>query len=419
MTALRGTRRTLVALLVLAVLAGCSSSEPDPTPYPTAGPRQPVEEAPATVETFLDAWRLERYEDMYEMVTAADRQALTQSAFADLLRRFTRLTGVTELRWQLGEPRQIVLPAAPRPPDQPAPTPTPIASADASAAAIPSATPQPTVAATPPPPDTLLPGPVSGLLIPVELTFTTDVFGDVALGRDLVLIPSSSGWQIHWTAAVLFPELGRNGTLRLHRHESARGRIVALDGTVFANTRHDGSRVYPQEWLAGQTIGYATPATRKDLTAHYSQGLRRGDLVGRSGLELGADALLAGSPGFTLVAAPATGPTAPVLQRELVPGADVVITIRPGIQATADAAIVGYAEAGTAVLDPRSGDVWALASAPLFNPNAMTIGTTLTGVPLATPTEAARLNHAVLAAYPTGSSFKVFTLAAALKLGVA
>jgi cell division protein FtsI/penicillin-binding protein 2 len=414
---MRGTRRPIAALLALAVLAGCSSSEPDPTPYPTAVPRQLVEAAPAALEAFLSAWRLERYQDMYPMVTAADRQRLSQAAFTHLLASFERLTGVNDLSWQLGEPRQVVLAAAPRPPDQAAPTPTQRASPNASTTPSPST--QPTVSATPVPPDTPLVGPVSALLIPVELAFATDVFGDVALSRDVVLMPASSGWQIHWTAAVLFPELGESGTLRLSRDAPTRGRIVAQDGTVFALTRRDGARVYPQEWLAGQTIGYATPATGKDLKGRYSQGLRRGDLLGRSGLELGADALLAGSPGFTLKAAPASRPKVAVLDREMVPGADVVITLRRSIQATADAAIGGYAEAGTAALDPRTGDVWALASAPLFNPNAMTIGTTLAGAPLGTPTENARLNHAVLAAYPTGSSFKVFTLAAALKTGVA
>jgi penicillin-binding protein 2 len=148
-------------------------------------------------------------------------------------------------------------------------------------------------------------------------------------------------------------------------------------------------------------------------------GLRRGDLVGRSGLEQGADELLSGAPGFVLQAVPAEGDPVAVLRRDMVPGANVTITIRPGIQATADAVIGGYSEAGTAVIDPRSGDVWALSSAPLFNPNAMTIGTTLSGTPLATPSDAARLNHATLAAYPAGSSFKVFTLGAALKTGVA
>ncbi len=125
-------------------------------------------------------------------------------------------------------------------------------------------------------------------------------------------------------------------------------------------------------------------------------GLRRGDLVGRSGLEQGADALLAGTPGFVLQAVPAEGDPVALLRRDMVPGANVTITIRPGIQATADAVIAGYSEAGTAVIDPRSGDVWALSSAPLFNPNAMTIGTTLSGTPLAAPVgrRAAEPRHA-------------------------
>jgi cell division protein FtsI/penicillin-binding protein 2 len=414
-----GTRRPLAGLLTVAILAGCSSPDPDPTPYPTAGPQQQAEDAPARVEAFLSAWRVGGWEEMYPMVAAADRQELSESAFTDLLVSFERLIGVTDLEWQLGEPRQIVLPAAPRPPDEPAPTLTPATSPTSSPVAVPSATPQATVAATPVPPDTPLAGPVNGLLIHTELTFTTDVFGDVPLARDLVLIPATGGWQIRWSPAVLFPELGRNGTLRLRRQEAVRGQIVARDGTVFARTRRDGARIYPQEWLAGQTIGYATAATPKDLAARRNQGLRKGDLVGRSGLELGADSLLAGSPGFTLQAVPDEGPAATLLHRELTPGADVEITIRPGIQATADATLAPYSEAGTAVLNPKNGDVWALASAPRFNPNSMTIGATLTGARLADPGAAARMSHAVLAAYPAGSSFKVFTLAAALKIGVA
>jgi penicillin-binding protein 2 len=147
--------------------------------------------------------------------------------------------------------------------------------------------------------------------------------------------------------------------------------------------------------------------------------VRQGDLVGRSGLEAGADELLAGTPGFKLEAVPADGKPVTVLQRDMVPGADVVITLRPNIQATADAALAPYGEDGTAVLNPKNGDVWALASAPRFHPNSMTIGSTLSGLPLADPGVAARTSHAALAAYPAGSSFKVFTLAAALKTGVA
>jgi penicillin-binding protein 2 len=103
----------------------------------------------------------------------------------------------------------------------------------------------------------------------------------------------------------------------------------------------------------------------------------------------------------------------------VVPGADLTIAIRPDLQATAEAAIASYPNAATAVIDPRTGDVWALASAPLFNPNAMTLGTTLDGRGLAAPAASAFANKALAGAYPTGSAFKPFTLAAALQIGVA
>ena len=141
--------------------------------------------------------------------------------------------------------------------------------------------------------------------------------------------------------------------------------------------------------------------------------------MGRSGLEQGAEALLRGSPGVVLSAVPAVGDPKPLLERPLVPGADVTITIRPDLQATAQAALAPYSDAATAVVDPKTGDVWALASAPPFNPNAMTVGATLNGAPLAKASAATVLNRAVLAAYPAGSSFKPFTLLAALETGVA
>ena len=416
---MRGRQRGLGVILVMALLAGCAAVEPDPTPLPTPGPAAPVDEAPATMTAFLQAWRTSNWDVMYAMLAAEDKARVSEAAFRTLLVDFRRLAGVSDMTWTLGEPERVVLPAAPRPPDLPPPTPSPVPTADASANPTPTGTPQPTPIGTPAPPDTPLDGPRVGLQAAVALDVTTELFGDVELDRDMVLVASQDGWKVRWQPEMLFPELGDGGRFRLRREAPVRGSIIAQDGTVFARTRDDGARVYPQEWLAGQTIGYATPATPDDVRLGMRPGLRRDDLIGRSGLEQGADELLAGTPGFVLQAVPAEGDPVAVLRSEMVPGANITITIRPGIQATADAVIAGYNEAGTAVIDPRSGDVWALSSAPLFNPNAMTIGTTMAGIPLAAPSDAARLNHAALAAYPAGSSFKVFTLAAALKTGVA
>jgi penicillin-binding protein 2 len=227
---------------------------------------------------------------------------------------------------------------------------------------------------------------------------------------------------VRWTPALLFPALGTTGgTFRLEEGPlPTRGRIIAVDGSVLAMTRADGKRVYPLESLAGQTIGYATPLSAEEAAARRAADrYQAGQLLGRSGIEAGAEALLRGRSARALVAEPYGGAPIRVLDRRATPGADVRITIQPDIQRSAERALAGRPEAATAVVDPRSGDVWALASAPAFNPNAMTIGTTYAGAAIATPTAHQIRNHALETAYPTGSSFKPFALAAALRVDVA
>jgi penicillin-binding protein 2 len=405
----------LLAVAGLA-LAACSSTEPDPTPYPTPEPRPSVEDAQQTARDFFGAWAEGDLRAMYRMVAARDRELYPRADVEGLLSSFDELAGVARLRADIGEPEPVVLPPEPRPPDQPAPTPSPSPAPTGSLTSPAAATPSPTPVSS----GTPLDGPIPALAIPVELEFATDNFGTVALSRQLILVEGPDGWQVRWSPSLLFPELGEAGALELARVAPLRGRIIGRDDTVYAMTREDGTRVYPQEWLAGQTIGYATPAAVGELRPGLVRdGARPGDLLGRSGLELGADLHLRGRAGFTLSAVPADGEPEVVLERPVENGNDVVIALRPSLQATAQSQIAGYNEAGTAVIDPATGEVWALASAPLFNPNAMTLGTTLSGQGLGTPGPASIRNHATQGTYPTGSSFKVFTLAAALQTGVA
>ena len=111
-------------------------------------------------------------------------------------------------------------------------------------------------------------------------------------------------------------------------------------------TATNGARVYPQEALAGQVIGYVGEVTAEDLDTLEAEGYQAGDVVGRSGLESGAEPLLRGTPGWSLVAVPAEGDPTVVLETDMVPGADVAITIRPEIQAVAQEALAGYAPGG-------------------------------------------------------------------------
>jgi len=406
------------ALGLPLLVAACSADPtPEPTPIPTTFPVAPADAAAELTQAYLGAWAADDYPAMYAMLDPALREAWPAERFAELHAAFDEMAQVSSLAATLGEPAVAALPAEPRSAEFPAPEPTPVPTADPSAPPDPSATPLP----TPGPSIDLaapLDGPVPALSVPVDLAVGTDRFGELDLARELTWVQGADGWLLRWRPSVVFPELGADGTLRLDRELGPRGRIVGDGEVVWAETRDDGVRVYPQEWLGGQVIGYVQEVTAEDLERLGEQGYRAGDIVGRSGLEFGAEALLRGTPGWSLVAVAADGVETVLFETEMVPGADVAITLRPGIQATAQNALSPYAQAATAAIDPRSGDVWALASQPAFNPNSMTVGTTLAGQALNPAGQAQIFNKAVLAAYPGGSAMKPFGLIAALRAGV-
>lgn len=430
--------------LTLALGACASAPTPSPTAVPTQAPLAPRSEAVQAVRSYLAAWIAGDYAAMYAMLAPQDRARYAESTFVDLHRQFASLTRVTALVADVGEPTDIALAPEPLPPlapspsaSEPAVSPAPATgspgsspapsspSASTSGAPSPSegssasGSPTPTASAAPTQPalGSTVPGPVPALAFPTTLDFTTDLFGSVELDRELDVTRGAREWQIRWTPAFLFPGLTADATLKLDRTLGPRGKIVSTDGTVFAETRADGMRVYPQEYLAGQTIGYVSRVTAADLKTLAARGYELGDWVGRSGLEQGAEDLLRGSPGFTLDASIPGRGSVTLLSKAMVPGADLTITIKPTLQRTAEAAMRAYPKVGAAVVNPKNGDVWVLASLPAFDPNAMTLGTTLKGTPLARPSSAQVTNKAVLGAYPAGSDFKPFTLGAALQTG--
>ena len=407
--------RLLLLCLPLLALAACSTdSPPDATPVPTTFPDAAPQAAAELASDYLDAWAAGDYAAMYAELDPAIRDEYPVERFTELHASFAEMAVVGTLTATAGEPMVIGLAPEPRSSHFPAPTATPRPTPDPSA----SAAAEPTTSAAPVDADTPLQGPVPGLAVPIAVAVDSERFGALALDRDLIYVQGPDGWLLRWSPEVLFPELGTDGSLRLDRELGPRGRIIGDGGVVWAETRDDGARVYPQEALAGQVIGYVSEVTAEDLETLAADGYRAGDVVGRSGLEAGAEGLLRGTPGWSLVAVGANEIETVLYQTEMVPGADVAITIRPNIQLAAQQALSTHAQGATAVVDPRSGDVWALASQPAFNPNSLTIGTTLAGEPLTPAGSGQIFNKAVLGGYPAGSSFKPFTLAAALQTGV-
>ncbi len=160
----------------------------------------------------------------------------------------------------------------------------------------------------------------------------------------------------------------------------------------------EARRVYPNGGLAAHVVGFA--------------GV---DNQGLAGAELAFDASLQGRAGLALIERDAMGrprfDTREVV-REPVDGADVVLTIDQVIQHIAerelDRAIAETQAAwGTIlVMDPRTGEMLAIATAPRFDPNAYG---------RAKPRQ---WNNAALSTIiEPGSTFKVVLAAAALQSG--
>jgi cell division protein FtsI/penicillin-binding protein 2 len=163
------------------------------------------------------------------------------------------------------------------------------------------------------------------------------------------------------------------------------------------NSYAEERRFYPQFSLASQVLGYA--------------GV---DNHGLAGLELSFDRELAGRPGHERIVKDASGQAIDTVVSQTVrDGRDVYLTLDHTIQANAqavlrDTVLRWHAKSATAiVLDPTTGAVRAMATAPGFNANVYP-----------EVWRALQRNRAVTDTYEPGSTFKLVTVAGALSDGL-
>ncbi len=144
------------------------------------------------------------------------------------------------------------------------------------------------------------------------------------------------------------------------------------------------------------------------------------DGEGLEGVEGALDERLAGVDGEVLVVldgrlprSRAQIPERTIVTKQMLPGSSVVLTLDLDIQSIAEEELAKAVESanaagGTAiVMDPKTGEVLALASQPGFDPNQY-----------GQYPEKSWVNHAVVSPYEPGSTFKVITACAAIEEGV-
>lgn len=175
-------------------------------------------------------------------------------------------------------------------------------------------------------------------------------------------------------------------------------------------------RAYPSPRLGAHLLGYVREASEEQVR---QGGYRRGDMVGQSGLERLLDDFLRGRDGGEEIEVDAVGrPVRVVRHQDPQPGAHVVTALDRRVQEAAERALGDHAGA-VVVLDPRSGDLLALASRPAFALDHFT-GTLgrEAWLRLVRDPRAPLLNRAIQSQYAPGSVFKIVVAAAALQEGV-
>ncbi len=219
--------------------------------------------------------------------------------------------------------------------------------------------------------------------------------------------------DIEATAARLAPLLGDEAkeiTARLKDGKQAKRKFVWLARRVeeeqskqIAQLKLEGvhslkepKRFYPNGSLAAHVLGFV--------------GI---DEVGLAGIEQFHNERIRGEMGKVFVETDAHRRAYESFEKESRAGHSVVLTIDQMVQFRAEQALAAAVERSKAksgsaiVLDPRTGEILALANAPTFDPNNA-----------ATATPQSRANEALQNIYEPGSTFKIVAFSAAIEEGL-
>lgn len=179
-------------------------------------------------------------------------------------------------------------------------------------------------------------------------------------------------------------------------------------------------RKYPRE-SAAHTLGYIGEVDQKIIdNDHY---YKSGDYIGKSGIELSYESLLRGKRGVKRV-------LVDVHNREkgsyLNGKMDTMAVTGSTIYLSIDAVIQEYGEklmqnkrGSIVAIEPATGEILALVSAPAYNPNLLVGRDVKKNYPVLSTDELKPLfNRALMAQYPPGSIFKTIQALIAMQDGV-
>jgi penicillin-binding protein 2 len=186
-------------------------------------------------------------------------------------------------------------------------------------------------------------------------------------------------------------------------------------------------RHYPYGEKLAHALGYVGEISPKQLERpeYIEKGFKPGDIIGKAGLEYTYDQFLRGVPGYKKVLVDSRGRVQAELEVvQPQAGQDMISSIDIDLQLAAEQALANsVTKRGTIIaMDPRNGEILAMASLPSFDPNVFVKeSTTPEGrrkiANYYTNEERPLLNRAIQGRYHPGSTWKIPLSVAGLQQG--
>ncbi|MBV9182195.1 MAG: penicillin-binding protein 2, partial [Acidobacteria bacterium] len=180
-------------------------------------------------------------------------------------------------------------------------------------------------------------------------------------------------------------------------------------------------RLYPRKGFLAHLIGYVGEVSEDMLNQPQFELYNPGDVVGKSGVELGYNQLLMGKNGSRQVLVNSHGQEVgkPLDEKAAEPGKPLKLTIDVDLQIAAEEAIADKNGALIA-MNPHTGEILAMVSRPTFDPNDFAVRISHGGwSKLVNDPEKPLLNKAIQAQLAPGSTFKIIMSFAGWQEGVA
>jgi penicillin-binding protein 2 len=181
----------------------------------------------------------------------------------------------------------------------------------------------------------------------------------------------------------------------------------------------ESERDYVYSDLLSHTIGYLGEISEKEIKKPGNEVYRKGDLIGRSGVEAACENDLRGIKGQIAFEVDARGRKLRVVKEQASQkGKDIILTIDSRLQAKARD-VLGNKAGAVVVMVPSTGEILAMASSPGYDPAIfLTPMTSDMWKEVVDNPKHPLENRALRGQYAPGSIFKVLISFAGLKEGV-